>query len=281
MRRQLFVAFFFSAVVFPLVGSAQVYRNETPPPSVTAAGTAWQMNGAPIFYAGSYYYPAGATVFFDGKVMARTGVFEGVPLYSDVTLEPFSIVYVPVGGAVMRPYERRREGELTGTVGSRTPSFPIDRDVELSARSGTLGLVTPAVVAFESEERPEAHARYVLVPVTALRQAQYGAQAPAPPEPEFTAAGVVSIAPTTRSNGSGGTGAVQGAANAAQPDGLWIQFENARWFSAGRAVDYDASRFQTLGDYRGFPVYRERAAAGERIYVTVVHDGPVAPFERR
>ena len=35
----------------------------------------------------------------------------------------------------MRPYERRREGELAGTVGSRPPSFPIQRDGDLSVRS--------------------------------------------------------------------------------------------------------------------------------------------------
>jgi len=35
------------------------------------------------------------------------------------------------------------------------------------------------------------------------------------------------------------------------------------------------------GEYRGFPVYRERGGAGDRLFVTVVHDGPLAPFERR
>ena len=32
----------------------------------------------------------------------------------------------------MRPYERRRSGPLAGTVGSRMPAQPIQRDVELS-----------------------------------------------------------------------------------------------------------------------------------------------------
>ena len=77
--------------------------------------------------------------------MVRTGSNPRRAVYEDVTLEPYSMIYMPIGGPVMRPYERRREGELAGTVGSRTPSFPIQRDVELSASSGTVGLITPAV----------------------------------------------------------------------------------------------------------------------------------------
>jgi hypothetical protein len=63
--------------------------------------------------------------------------------------------------------------------------------------------------------------------------------------------------------------------------GIWIDFQGARWFSAGTAVPYDAARFEPAGDYHGFAVYRERGTAGPRIFVTVVKDGPVAPFERR
>ena len=77
MRLKLLVCFLFAATVLPRVGTAQVYRFATPPPLVTAANAPWQRSGQPIFYAGSYYYPAGATVFFDGNVMTRTGIFEG------------------------------------------------------------------------------------------------------------------------------------------------------------------------------------------------------------
>src|SRR5205823_5756894 len=108
---------------------------------VTAANASWQLAGQPIFYAGAFYYPTGPTVYFEGFVMVRTGVFEGVPLYADTTLEPFSVIYVPIGGNVMRPYEKPRTGPLTGTVGSRTPSFPIGRDGELSAAARTTGII--------------------------------------------------------------------------------------------------------------------------------------------
>ena len=61
---------------------------------------------------------------FDGKVMAPVGVYQRVPVYADVTLEPYSVVYVPVARNQLRVYERRRDGELAATTGSRTPSFP-------------------------------------------------------------------------------------------------------------------------------------------------------------
>jgi hypothetical protein len=264
---------------FGTVGNAQVYQQETPAPAVTAARALWQVKGDPLFYAGSFYYPAGATVFFDGRVMVRTGQFNGVPLYADVTLEPYSIVYVPVGGRLMRPYERRREGELAGTTGSRTPSFPIQRDVELSAASGGVGLITPAVSGLEPEYREEQ--RYGRMPTAAVGRAE-----PLPaPEPPFAPTSVEMIGPGVRP-GTGQTRAYgNGSVAASQPatgeTGVWIDYQGARWFSAGTAVPYDAGRFESAGDYRGFPVYRERGAAAARIYVTVVHDGPIAPFERR
>ena len=115
------------AVLIPTSGMAQVYLLPAEPPQVTAASTAWQINGEPVFYAGDYYYPAGPTVFFDGNVMVRSGTYRGVPLYADSTLEPYSVILVPIGGKLLRPYERKRTGELAGTVGSRTPSFPTPR----------------------------------------------------------------------------------------------------------------------------------------------------------
>ena len=79
--------------------------------------------------------------------MQRTGTFEGVPIYEDATQTPFTVVYVPIGGNVVRPYERRREGELAGSTGSRIPSFPVQTDGEVSvgaAPRGITGIITPA-----------------------------------------------------------------------------------------------------------------------------------------
>ena len=70
--------------------------------------------------------------------MARTGVVDGVPVYENKTLEPWSVVFVPMGGNLMQPYERRRAGPLVGTVGSRMPGQPIQRDGELSLANDTM-----------------------------------------------------------------------------------------------------------------------------------------------
>ncbi len=260
-------------------GLAQVYRQETAPPRVTAAGAAWQVNGEPIFHAGNVYYPAGPTVFFDGRVMVRTGQYNGVPLYADVTLEPYSIVYVPVGGAVMRPYERRREGELAGTVGSRTPSFPVQRDVELSARGESTGSITPDISGLDVDFRHDQ--RYVLVPVSSLGRTE--PVAVTPPEP-FVPSSVMMISPEAQSDTAPAYGNTPGTIDrivTADRTGVWIDFAGESWFSAGPAVPLDLSRFESAGDYRGFPVFRERGSADARIFVTVVRGGPVAPFERR
>ncbi len=253
----------------PLVGTAQVYYSDTPPPAVTAASASWQLNGQPLFHSGNLYYPAGATVFFNGRVMTRTGSYEGVPLYSDVTLEPFSIVFVPVGGGRMRPYERRRDGELTGTVGSRTPSFPIGRDVELSAGSD---MEWPqGYIPGTASRRVESD--YVLVP-----RAMLGDRRTPRADQPFVAAGAVMISPLGQNTRHAPALALP---QRSAVEGMWIDFGDGRWFSAGRAVDHDATRFERVGDYRGFPVFRERGGSAGRIYVTVTPDGPLAPYDRR
>src|SRR5438067_1553704 len=119
MRSLMACLFLSLAILLPKVGTAQVLSMPTPSPEVSAANTDWYARGEPIFFAGNFYYPTGPTVFFDGRVMVRSGMYNAVPLYTDTTIEPYSMAFVPIGGNVMRPYERRREGDLVGTVGSR------------------------------------------------------------------------------------------------------------------------------------------------------------------
>ena len=89
MRVKVLVAFLFVAALGVNVSKAQVYRLPNPVPQVTAASADWQIRGEPVFYAGDFYYPAGATVYFDGNVMVRVGTFQSVALYVDGTLEPY------------------------------------------------------------------------------------------------------------------------------------------------------------------------------------------------
>jgi hypothetical protein len=248
------------AVLMPNIGNAQLIQ-PTPPPQVTAANASWQINGEPIFFSGQFYYPAGPTVYFDGNVMVRSGVYESVPLYSDTTLEPNSIVFVPVGGKVMRPYERKRDGQLAGTVGSRAPAFPIQRDVEVSLAAGKTGIQTPPMSAGEPVAIAEA-ARPVGTVGTIVPRAVGSAPAASAERARPRRTAVESI-PAPRSNA-----------------GIWIEFDGARWRSAGAAVSYRPDRFTPIGEYHGFPVYRNTSGKTDQIFVAAVQDGPLVPYKR-
>jgi hypothetical protein len=249
-----------------------VYYQPTPPPEVTAAHEAWQYKGEPVFFEGDWYFPSVPTTYFDGNVMRRVGVYRGIPLYVDSTLTPGSIVYLPIGGNVMRPYERKRYGDLAGTTASRTPWYPIERDVEVSASGGAVGIQTPPLAALEQPVVPE---------VFEARPT------PQPMAGTFTASG-------TFTTGSG-TAAAPAAAAIAPPRqpmhvesipaprsnaGIWIEYNGSRWSSAGSAVPYVEDRFVQVGDYHGFPVYRQRNGPSNEIWIPAVIGGSLAPYRR-
>jgi hypothetical protein len=250
-------------------GTAQVTLLPTPPPQVTAANASWQLRAEPIFYGGDFYYPTGPNVFFDGNVMRRTGVYQGVSLYEDGTLEPYSIVYAPVGNNLMRPYERRRAGELAGTVGSRTPSFPIERDVEASAASGRFG-IPPAgerVYRTAADVAPSQRGAGSLVccaciPTTpCVPNIASGSQAE----------GGRPFAPTS----------IQSIPGPTSNDGIWVEFNGSRWSSRGSAVAFDPNQFTVAGMYRDVPVYQRRGGSDREIFIPSVAGGLLAPFQRQ
>jgi hypothetical protein len=112
------------ALCTPRVGGAQTAQLPAGVTRPTLADGDWRNSGAPLLFSGAYYYPTGPTVFFEPSLMIRSGSFEGVPIYVDATRDPYDVVYVPVAGRLMRPYERKRTDELAGTVGSVTPFSP-------------------------------------------------------------------------------------------------------------------------------------------------------------
>jgi hypothetical protein len=67
----------------------------------------------------------------------------------------------------------------------------------------------------------------------------------------------------------------------AGPNGVWLEFEGARYYSDGKAAVFAAERFTKIGDYRGFPVYKANNGRANEIWVAVVLDGPVAPYSKR
>src|SRR5581483_8361142 len=105
MRGKLLWTFSFAAVLLPISGSAQVVQTGTPAPPATAEYADWQFNSEPLLVNGLIYYPTRESRFFDAQIMVQTGVYRSVPIYADVTKQPFSVVYVPIGRGLMRAYE--------------------------------------------------------------------------------------------------------------------------------------------------------------------------------
>ena len=88
---------------------AQMTLQPTSRPIVTAENEPWYVAGAPITSSGLVYFPAGPITHFNGNEMVRSGHFQGIPLYTRATSEPYSLVFVPLAGGLMHPYERRRD----------------------------------------------------------------------------------------------------------------------------------------------------------------------------
>ena len=233
------------AVLLPNVGSAQVYQFRTPPPDVSAAAAAWQINSEPVMVGGLTYYPTRGFRVFDGQVMAQAGMFEGVPVYADMTIEPYSELYVPLGNGRMRVYERRRERELAGTTGSHVPTFPVaspsvppsDRLVDTEGAVGTGGSSVPRAVSDSA--------------TLSIRT-----------RPRRTS--IITAVPHTNN-----------------ASGVWLNFDGARWYSNGPAVSFSPDRFEPMGEYHGFPVYRDKISGSDEIWVSVVQDGPLAPYRKQ
>ena len=62
-------------------------------------------------------------------------------------------------------------------------------------------------------------------------------------------------------------------------NGIFVTFQDRRWFSNGPAVMYDPARFTPAGHYNGLPIYVD-ASAPNTIYVPVAVSaaGLVAPY---
>jgi hypothetical protein len=238
------------AMLSPEEARAQAYAFGPPQPEVTAGQSEWLRSGEPIIVEGLIYYPTQATRLWDPSVMVQTSVYRGVPIYADVTIQPFSRVYVPVTRSLMTEYERKRQGLLAGTTGSRTPHFPVD------------------VASDTVLERELQDARLALL---ANATGTAGESVPQPTSTVGTAPVVVRPRPTR----------MESIPAPAGRNGVWLEFGGARWYSDGDAVPFSADRFEPIGDYRGFPVYREKRGRSDTIWVSALKDGPIAPYKRR
>ena len=246
-------------LVAPTLVGAQATWQPAQPPLVTADNEPWYQSGAAILWSGDFYYPAGAQVHFDRYRMARSGSYRGVPLYIDTTLEPYSIVFVPLRGGLMQPYERRRTGELAGTTGSRAPSFP--------PSIGAEGI---------DAERPTAAPGIAQAPAEPTRARAYDV-APFGPEPPRPIAPPEPIATTGRTSPL--IGRLETAARPTGVNGVWVTYQDRRWFAAGSAVEANSADFAESGTYHGFPVYT-RKDDPTAIYIPTA-PGLLAPWRER
>jgi hypothetical protein len=250
-----------AAMLMPSTGTAQVYQLPTPAPVITMAEVPRRSPDQPIYYAGGLYYPAGPTEFFDGQIMARTGVIDGLPVYENKTLEPWSVLFVPIGGNLMQPYERRRSGALVGTVGSRTPALPIQRDVELSAVGDSLR--DGDLVGF---------------PPSTSSRAQWTWPTPAPAVEAAPPLGP--LAPRTKMTGFSVPVIRAVPRRETTNAGIYVDFAGAHHYSSGKAVKQDEAKFTRIGELGGAAVFRELGGSEKTIHVAAVADGLLAPYTR-
>jgi hypothetical protein len=163
------------ALLVPKTGSAQVYAFRSPPPEITAAAAEWQVNSELLPFAGLVYSPTREFRLFDGGVMAQIGIYKGVPVYADTTLEPWTVAYVPVGGARMRTYARKNVVDLgqnaTDTISFAGPG-PVPSPV-VPVAVGTSGTMVPRPAresAYESTIAPAPWRAPHAEPIPALRK---------------------------------------------------------------------------------------------------------------
>lgn len=225
----------------PAAAAAQVVIRPEREPARVAGQLSWYRAGEPVMHRGELYYPAGSLVFFNPTVMVLAGEYRGVPLYVDPTIETGSVVLLPIGNGQMQPYERLRTGDLAGTSGSRSPSFPPETASALrddTVAVGTTGLAPPAPPVGD----------------TPLATAAARGAAPA-------AAATTIIAPAGASRGRG----------------IWIDWQGQSWRAAGGAVRV-GPQLVPIGTLNGRTVYR--GAEGDGTIWIETAQGLASPWRR-
>jgi hypothetical protein len=237
---------------------AQITMQATPAPTATAENESWYVTNEPVVFAGNNYYPAGPSIHFMPNEMVLSGFFRGVPLYTRTTIEPYSIVFVPLAGGLVRPFERRRAGDLVGTTGSSMPSLRVEIPSAFSRPSpiqaaGPPFVETPGIITgFPSP------------------QAMQGVTAP-------TSASAPSGVPT-----AGVLTAPRGKRVGRPPaNGVYVEFNNQRWYSRS-TKSLDAATLRQVGEWHGFPVYTSASTGPSTIYIPVARGSDAyAAYVRR
>ena len=252
-RRALIAAVGLALALAASSVAARQMLQSAPVPTVTADNERWYLEGEPVSFAGNLYYPAGAQVFFNASEMVRSGFFQGIPLYTRTTIEPYSVVYVPLAGGRMQPYQRPRSGELTGTAGSTPTLLPTPPET-----------VPPGGLAPQAAVAPASTTTSIPVQLPRPMVAE------PMPEPAMAAQSPGSVGTTgafPRRPPHVSIGGKPQGANA-----IFIEFDNRRWYPAGPASAVDLSGMVRIGDYHGFDVFAPSAGSSE-VYIRSTEGG--------
>jgi hypothetical protein len=243
------VAVLIALIALESPGAAQVQSRPTDPPLVTAANESWYLLREPLQFAGELYVPSGAAVFFDGDTMVRAGHYNGVPLYADTTVEPFSIVLVPISRGLLQPYQR-----LRGYAAAEPLMAPVPPTI-LPAPIGAIGVYTPQSGAAVAPPASAVGARDISPPLTTF----VGTTGVAEAADRQTRTPIASIGRPENN------------------DGVWIRFGGEKWISAGAAIPLVPADFIKVGEYGRFPVFARRELTQDMIYLPT-RAGLVAPY---
>jgi hypothetical protein len=264
-RARTILLTFLVAVFLGKTAPAQVVIQPTPNPTVTAENEPWYLNGDPIAHAGNLYYPAGPRVYFNPTEMVRSGFYQGIPLYTRPTIDPLSVVYVPVGGALMQPYERPRSGTLAETSGSLPGTVSRALPSDISA-AGVLQAAGP----------PSQTTR--VIPMQVPRPTGTTGVEPGPDVDRAAAAvGTAGRVPAPRVSVRPGPG------RPLSPTSIFIEFDGTRWYPAGPAEPIDTTAMRRVGSYSGVPVWAKPSVDDGILYVPVMQGGGslAVPYSRR
>ena len=241
-------------VAFGSPASAQMQSRPTDPPLVTAANESWYLLREPVQFAGELYAPAGPPVFFNGNTMVRSGHYNGVPLYTDTTIEPFSVVLVPISRGLLQPYTLMPPTQAVLLMAPVAPTEP-------PLSPGAISVYTPETSIYI----PEAAGTVgVDVPLVATRDARV---------PEAEIIGTSSIAGPVRQT----TVPIVSLRRPENNDGVWIMFAGEKFVSAGAAIPIGSADFVQVGEYAGFPVFARSDFTQDVIYLPS-RDDLLAPY---
>jgi hypothetical protein len=281
---RLLVSIFCVTVSFITGASAQINLQPTPQPVVTAENETWYRAGEPVRFAGNLYYPAGPAIHFIGNEMVRSGFHQGVPLYSRTTIEPYSVVFVPVGGGMMQPYERRRSGELAGTSGSSVSSLPVDMASASATPPSAIQAPAPPMVtsasvvdesvAFLQDQPSAANERR---PVASRGIPERVADRNVQPARDAAVPRAVGTASRVSDSHRAATRVRRQA-----PNGIFVEYSNERWFSSGPPASLDPRRLTRVGEWHGFPVYVASGGPNSTLYIPIAQGADaLAPYSKR